>query len=117
MSEVPFYDRNGVRITRSLFEVPGTQFPVRNISAVKTTTIKPERKGSLICIVIGVFLIAAYGLGLLLIGLGIFWWTSQKIKYVIMLITAGQDLEGYVSVNFDEIREIQSALNAAIAAH
>jgi Family of unknown function (DUF6232) len=118
MTEVPFYDKGSVRITRSLFEVQGgTQFPIRNISAVTTKTNTPDRKGPIFCIIIGVFLITAYGLGLLLIALGIYWWISQKSVYAIFLSTAGQNIQGYASSDLTEISEIQSALNAAIAQH
>jgi hypothetical protein len=116
MNTVPFYEKNSVRITRSLFEVPGTQFPIRNISAVRTNTILPNRQGPIICIIIGILSLPVF-IGILIIPLGIYWWISQKNKYVIMLLTAGQDIEGYASIDIDEIREIQSALNAAIAQH
>ena len=115
MRESLFYDNGGVRVTKTMFEVPGTQFPIRNIGAVKTRVLNPDRRGPIICIVIGFFFIAAYGLGLLLMGLGIWWWMSQKPGHCIVVVSGGSDVEAYGSQDASQIREIQSAINAALA--
>lgn len=118
MNNVPYYDKNGIRITKGIFELPdGKQYTIKNIDSVNIKQLKPNRKNPLICIVVGVFLIAAYGLGLLVIALGIWWWISQKISYWILLRTSGSESEAYGSHDFDEIKEIRSALNAAIEAY
>lgn len=90
---------------------------IKNINSVDIKQIKPNRKNPIICIVIGIITIAAYGLGLLLIGLGIWWWVSQKISYWIFLKTSSTEDDAYGSHNLDEINEIRSALNAAIESH
>jgi hypothetical protein len=115
VNDVPFYDNGEIKVTKVMFQVPGTQFPIRNIGAVNTVSITPERKGPIICIVVGIFLIAANGLGLIGIIAGVLWWISQKTLYVIQVISGGATQKAYASYNADEIREIQSAVNSAIA--
>ena len=115
VNDVPFYDNGAIRVTKVMFEVPGTQFPIRNIGAVNTITIPPERKGPIICVVVGIFLIAANGLGLIGIIAGVLWWISQKTLYVIQVISGGSTQRAYSSHNLDEIREIHLAVNSAIA--
>ena len=114
MADSLFYDKGGVRITRTIFEFPGTQYQIRNINAVRQEEKKPDRTGPIICIVIGVLTLAAV-IGILPIALGIWWWNSQKPTYIIFLNTSSKDLGSYESPNLQEIKEIQSALNAAMA--
>lgn len=110
-----FYDDGTVKVTRNMFEVPGTQFPIRNLGSVKTRTLPPNRKGPIICIVVGVLLIAAAGLGLIGIGLGIWWWMSQKNAYLILVMSGGKEERAYSSLDSDTILKIQSAINQALA--
>ena len=118
MKNVPYYDKDGVRITKGLFEVPsGRQFSIKNIDSVEMVTIKPSRKNPIICIVVGVLTIAAYGLGIILIIAGIMWWKSQKDIHSIFVTTAGTKGEAYHDYDIDKIREVRSALNAAIEAN
>ncbi|MGK7901449.1 MAG: DUF6232 family protein [Hormoscilla sp.] len=114
--ETDFYNNGVVRVTRTLFEVPGTQFPIRNIAAVKTRKINPDRKGPIVCIIIGVVTLAAF-VGILLIIGGIWWLVSQKPTYWLIVVSGGSDLEAYASNDATQIREIQSAVNAALAQH
>ena len=115
MADSLFYDKGGVRITRTIFEVPsGTQYQIRNINAVDLGIENPKRQGPIICIVIGVLLLAVV-VGILIIALGIWWWISQKPTYWIVLNTSSGKVQGYASQNSEEIREIRSALNAAMA--
>ena len=117
MKNVPYYDKDGVRITKGLFEVPsGRQFSIKNIDSVEMVTTKPNRKNPVICIVVGVLSIAAYGLGILLIIAGILWWRSQNNIYSIFVTTAGTKGEAYHDYELSKIQEVRSALNAAIEA-
>lgn len=112
-----FYDDGAVRVTRSLFEAGNTQFPIRNIASVQIFTESPNRKGPIICIVVGVLLVAANGIGLIgLIG-GIFWWISQKTIYWIEVNSGGAKSRAYGSADIDIIRKIQSAINSALDLH
>ena len=111
------FNNGSVVVTRNTFQVPGTQYPIRNIGAVKTLTVKPDRNWPIICFIVGFFLIAVYGLGLLIIGLGIYWWISQKTKYCIIVVSSGTESQAYSSSNMNEIKEIQSAINSALAEH
>jgi hypothetical protein len=112
-----FFNNGSVVVTRNTFQVPGTQYPIRNIGAVKTLTVKPDRNWPIICFIVGFFLIAVYGLGLLIIGLGIYWWISQKTKYCIIVVSSGTESQAYSSSNMNEINAIQSAINSALAEH
>ncbi|MBD1921130.1 hypothetical protein H6F77_08500 [Microcoleus sp. FACHB-831] len=116
MSEVAFYDNGIVKVTRTLFEVPGTQYPIRNIGAVKTSIETPSRTGPLICLVIGVILLVAY-VGILVIALAILWSISQKPTYWIVVVSAGTESRAFSSRDPNQIREIQSAINAALSQH
>jgi Family of unknown function (DUF6232) len=118
MNSVPYYDRDGIRITKGIFELPdGKQYIIKNINSVDIRQLKPSRKNPLICIVVGFFLIAAYGLGLLIIGLGIWLWRSQKTSYLIFLKTSSGENDACSSYDYEKIKEIRSALNAAIEAN
>lgn len=112
-----FYEDGLVKVTRSMFEAGSTQFPIRNIGSVRTLTEQPSRKGPIICICVGVLLIAAAGLGLLLIGAGIYWWISQKTLYYIIVVSGGSESRAYSSTDSTTIRKIQSAINQALELH
>jgi Family of unknown function (DUF6232) len=112
-----FYEDGLVKVTRSMFEAGSTQFPIRNIGSVRTLTEPPSRKGPLICIGLGVLLIAAYGLGLLMIAAGIYWWISQKTLYYIIVVSGGSESRAYSSTDSTTIRKIQSAINQALELH
>jgi len=114
---VPYYDKGGVKITKELLEVPsGRNFSVKNIDSISIKIVTPNYKNPIICLVVGIILLAVYGLGIILIIAGILWWKSQKNIYYIYVTTAGNEGEAYHSYDIEEIREVRSALNAAIEA-
>ncbi len=117
MDSNTFYDDGTVRVTRSLFEAGGTQFPIRNIGSVQVFTESPNRKGPIICIVIGVLLIAANGLGLIGIIVGVLWWINQKTIYWIDVNSGNSKSRACSSTDIDTIRKIQSAINSALDLH
>lgn len=112
-----FYDDGAVRVTRSLFEAGSTQFPIRNIASVQIFTEQPNRKSPIICIAVGVLLVAANGIGLIGIIGGILWWMSQKTIYWIEVNSGGAKSRAYGSPDVDIIRKIQSAINSALELH
>ncbi|MFN5854653.1 MAG: DUF6232 family protein [Pseudanabaenaceae cyanobacterium] len=111
-----FYDDGTVKVTRTLFEAGSTQFPIRNIASVQIFAENPERKGPIICIVVGVLLLAAF-VGILIIAAGIYWWISQKTIYWIEVYSGGSKSRAYGSPDIDTIRKIQSAINQALELH
>lgn len=122
MNSIPYYDKNGIRITKGLFELPdGKQYSIKNIDSVALEEEAPQRKNPIICIAIGTFVMFAKGwailVGLLIIGLGIWMWQRQKKNYWIIIKTSGADGKAYSSTSFDLIKEVRSALNAAIEAY
>ena len=111
-----FYDDGIVRVTRSLFEAGSTQFPIRNIGSVRILTEEPNRKGPIICIILGVVLLAAF-VGIILIAAGIYWWSVQKNLYYIVVVSGASESRAYFSPDMDTIRKIQSAINSALELH
>ena len=77
------FNNGSVVVTRNTFEVPNTQYPIRNIGAVKTLEVKPDRKGPIICCIVGFFLIAASRKS---------WRTGQKINKLNFSIWDGKEL-------------------------
>jgi hypothetical protein len=112
-----FYDDGSIRVTRSLFEAGSTQFPIRNIASVQVFTESPNRQGPIVCIVLGVLLIAANGIGLIGIIIGVLWWMAQKTTYWIEVNSGGSKSRACSSPDIDTIRKIQSAINSALDLH
>jgi hypothetical protein len=49
MNSVPYYDRDGIRITKGIFELPeGKQYTIKNIDSVSIKQKNPSRKGPII---------------------------------------------------------------------
>lgn len=126
MTESVFYQNGIVKVTKTMFEAGSTQIPIRNISSVKRDIISPERNGPGICIGLGGMIItigvvslqfSPILIGLPLLAAGVYWWNSQKPTYLILITSGGTPEKVYSSENSDEISEILSALNAAIAQH
>ena len=111
-----FYEDGLVKVTRTMFDAGSTQFPIRNIGSVKIRVTPPERKGPIICIVLGVLLLAAF-VGIILIAAGIYWWTTQKNMYWILIVSGSSEQEAYGSQDQNTIRKIQSAINQALELH
>ena len=138
------YDDGVVRVSRSLFEVSGTQFPIRNIGAVKKFKTSPDRTVPIGLIGIG---LGPYMLGFLLkflfgssngwdnaawtrfmlhpywwiclgfVTLGILTWRSQEVTYHILISSSGSDVEAFSTQNVNRFAEILVALDEAISQH
>lgn len=119
-----FYNKGKVRITRTLLEIEGTQYQIRNIDTVKKTTKEPDRTrpwewikigilmliGAVICQSIGLFI-----LGVIILVFAINWLNSLQAIHTIFIVTTGGKEVNYSSQNIDEIKAIQSALETAMA--
>lgn len=131
------YSNGSVTVTRSIFRVGGTQFPIRNITSIQITYEDPNREGSSFLIFLGAVLVfipvwrffmdkaplngtgmaeALFG-GSLMILLGILWFKSQRRIYYIEVNTGGNTCRAYSSVDYREIIKINSAINTAIEAY
>jgi hypothetical protein len=111
------YESNQVRVTSSVFETPGTQYPIRNIGAIKVYNY-PIKFWTLGRIILTGLLLPVWGLGFLIIG----YWAFLKFVlkrpehfYGIIVVSAGSESKAYESSDRDEILQIQRALNDAIA--
>ncbi len=111
-----FYEDDLVKVTRTMFEAGSTQFPIRNISSVQVILESPSRKGPIICICVGVLLLAAV-VGIFLIAAGVYWWTTQKNIYWIEVASGLGKSRAYSSPDQNTIRKIQSAINQALELH
>jgi hypothetical protein len=138
------YDDGAVKVSRSLFEVSGTQFPIRNIGAVKRFQTSPDRSVPLLLIGIG---LGPYVIGLLLkflfgswenwdntawnslmfnsywwlwlgcLTLGILIWRSQEVTYHLLITSSGSDIEAFSTQNMKRFLMILLALDEAISQH
>ncbi|MCL1473348.1 DUF6232 family protein [Argonema antarcticum] len=118
------YKKEEVRITRTLLEIDGTQYQIRNIDTVKIVTKKPDRSQAWNCFLIGVLMLIAcvfypslefFLVTLIVIGLGINWLISLKDTHTLLIATTGGNQTSYSSENLEEIKAIRSALEAAMA--
>ncbi len=106
------YEKGGVRITKTLFQYENREYQIKSINAIFVDKINPDRRLPIICIVSGVLTITVYGLGLLILGLGIIWWMSQKPLFILMLDTNSGRVKGISHQDYSIISEIRSALIA-----
>jgi hypothetical protein len=138
------YDDGAVKVSRSLFEVSGTQFPIRNIGAVKRFQTSPDRSVPLLLIGIGlgpyiIDLVMKLFIGSLLgwhnvawtififnsywyiwlgfITLGILIWRSQEVTYHLLITSSGSDIEAFSTQNMKRFLMILLALDEAISQH
>ena len=118
------YNKGKVRITRTLLEINGIQYQIRNIDTVKIVTKEPDRSQAWNSFFIGVLMLIScvfypslelFLVALIAIGLGINWLYSLKATHTLLIATTGGNQTSYSSENIDEIKEIRSALEAAMA--
>ena len=124
LEDETLYNKGKVRITRTLLEVDGTQYQIRNIDTIKKTTKEPDRTPAWEWIRIAIFMLIGSAIlrssGLLFLGLiwlvfSLNWLNSFKATHTIFIVTTGGKEVTYSSENIDEIKAIKSALETAIA--
>ena len=124
LEDETLYNKGSVRITRTLLEIGGTQYQIRNIDTVKKTSKEPDRtrprKWIRIGIVMLIISLIFYWIGLFVLGIiillfAINWLNSLKATHAITIVTTGGKEVNHSSQNIDEIKAIQSALETAMA--
>lgn len=111
------FENSSVRVSHSVFEVPGTQYPIRNIGAIKTYHYEIQF-WSIWKVLFTVAFIPFYGLGLLIPA----YWALKKFVlkspskvFGITVVSAGTESKAYESFVQEEIELISVALNQAVA--
>jgi hypothetical protein len=136
MGSTSIYSSGIVTITRAMFKVGSTQFPIRNITSVQILYENPNRGGPQFFIIVGAILaflsaksffdgdglrgeLLVYVLlgGIALFVIGLLWWRSQKKTYYIEVETGGNISRAYSSTDHVEIIRINQAINTALEAH
>ncbi|WP_052128608.1 DUF6232 family protein [Neosynechococcus sphagnicola] len=109
-----FYNKRGIQITDDSFLVNGGTYPITSIRSAEIRTEAPQRVGPIVCIVLGaIFSILLIGLPLLIFG--VVWLANQKSTYWLVINTAAGSCEVLSAKEGRTVREVQSALLAAIA--
>ena len=124
MEEPIFHTDGNIQITSTRIIIGNTTYALRNISSVRTFVKTPSRSLDVLLIIIGVFL-ALIGLkssdsktllvfGIVLLGLGIFLFSSKKPLHMILLGTNSGEVEVLSNLNKDYIDSIEAKINEAI---
>ncbi len=124
MGEQVYYNRDGQMVTISRVVLRGTTYSMANITSVKMVERPPKRGcATLLAILGGIIALGALAqespwgalvIGLLVLGLGIFWFRSLKPTYVIVLNSASGELQALSSYDIDHISGIVEAITQAI---
>jgi hypothetical protein len=125
MSEIVFFEHQGVRVTDARAIIGVTTYPIANITAVSNALIPPKRFGAGWAIGVGGFVVLAgiladplnfrlLVIGLISLAIGVLLWVKAKKLYVVRLHTSGVQQDAMVSDDFPLIMKITDALNDAI---
>ena len=118
MDEKIFLNQNNVSVSNSRFIVNGQTYAMSNVTSVKSGVTEPERGGSVWLVVIGLLCLFGsgwvFGLGIILIILGIAAWIGAKRKYSVILNTSSGENQALVSEEKNYIENVIAALNNAI---
>lgn len=109
-----FFQDTFVTITQSRYIARGKTYAMRNISSVAIFKIPADNTPEIIIVVCGVLLLAAYGLGILLIILGIYLIRKKKPSYAVRINTNAGETNSLISPNLAYIKKIVNAINEAI---
>lgn len=108
-------------MTSARVVIGGQTHAMSGITSVRSIEEKPSRKGPIILGVIGIISLligeaASIVIGLILIGLAVFWFISIKPTYHIGLVSASGESKALSSKDAAYISKIVNAINEAIIA-
>lgn len=116
--EKVFLNEGGVSVSNSRMTYQGQMYAMSGVTSVKTYEAVPSKKGPIILIIIGLFMMAGgkntIVVSLLLLAGGIAWWVMAKSIYSVLLTTASGEAKAYSSKDKDFVSKIVGALNDAI---
>ncbi len=116
-----FLDEAGVTVTQARFVHGAQTFAMSNVTSVGSARTDPSRRGPIVLVVLGVVLILAHqaasiAFGVLLAGLGAWWYQSQKPTHVVLLRSASGESRAFSSKDKTQVDRIVAAVNSAIVA-
>lgn len=118
MDEKIFFNQVNVSVSNSRFIVNGQTYAMSNVTSVKSGVTEPQRGGSILLIIIGLLCLFGsgwvFGLGCILIVLGIAAWLGEKTKYSVILNTSAGENQALVSEEKTYIESVIAALNDVI---
>lgn len=118
MDEKIFLNQENVSVSNSRFIVNGQTYAMSNVTSVKSGVTEPQRGGSILLIIFGLLCLLGngwvFGLGCILIVLGIAAWLGEKTKYSVILNTSAGENQALVSEEKTYIENVIAALNDAI---
>ncbi|AZN35133.1 DUF6232 family protein [Iodobacter ciconiae] len=118
MDEKIFFNQENVSVSNSRFIVNDQTYAMSNVTSVKSGITEPQRGGSIFLIVIGLLCLFGsgwvFGLGCILIVLGISAWLGAKTQYSVILNTSAGENQALVSEEKAYIEDVITALNDAI---
>lgn len=122
--ETTFYsDDGGVRVTSARLIIGSTTYAMLNITSVMRAVEPPKRIGPLLFLIGGLFIfggglsgsdLSAVVWGVLLLGIGVFWWWKQKPQYHLRIASASGEANAVTSPDKDRVDKIVQAVNEAI---
>ncbi|WP_312389817.1 DUF6232 family protein [Chryseobacterium sp.] len=99
-NEVQFYQDSSVTVTQSRFVTHSKTYAMRNISSVHIFEIIKSKTKAVVTIVFGLFLLFSkdvFWIGLIIIALGIWWFTAIKNEYAVRISTNAGEANSIIS--------------------
>ena len=124
MNNEVLFENSHVSVSPAFFNAGSAQFPIRNIGSLHVAKVSPSRQLPLL--ILGFSFLVMMGaslakqgmgsfLGLLMFAGAIWWLISQKPTHCIQVVSSGATTDAYASKDLEEIKQIQQAINMAIA--
>lgn len=119
MEEKSFFNQGNVSVSNSRFIVDGQTYAMNGVTSVKAGKKDPSRAGPVILGIVGLFSlfnggVGAVTVGLVMIGLAVFWWTKQKPELSVVLSSSSGEAQALSSKDPVFINGVIAALNNAI---
>jgi plastocyanin domain-containing protein len=109
MAEQVFFERGDIKVTSARVVFGSQTFTLSGVTSVRSLEVKPNRKGPIVLMIVGLFCTA--GLGTIA---GIIWWFLQKTEYAVMFASASGETQAYTNQDPKIVAEIVNAINDAI---
>jgi len=120
--ETKFFEQGEVLVTNARLVKGGQTFAMAGVTSVRTAVEAPSKKGPAILIVIGIIfflagLASSVGVvifGLILVAAGIWWLTTIKNIYHVILVSASGENKAISDNNQEYVGGIVTAINEAL---